>query len=821
MFDLTVYTFNRLAGEELAQLPGSYAAAPPRRPARGRERDRLVLLLQFEERGPVMQGAQLDVLEKLASVYFSTRGTVTTALKTVVVQMNERLLARNLRVSKDGKPILGILGAAVLRDEMLFLVHAGPLHTYVINRDGVMHYHDPQGAGRGLGISRSAGMRFYRNTINAGDLVLLSAHPPVNWSESTLAGSTQLSLDNLRRRLLTQAGEDVSFLLLRPKTGSGEINFSPLRSAAARPAVPSAESVQQTQVAAHETNQTPEVPSLTDSQEAKPSAPAGVFLSGKRLRAEPTAGSRPPQSRGGLSALFKKIKSGRSLQATVDKEPEPISSPAAAVSPQASTGGQGERPWVPENGSPDFRAETESRQGPVQPVRAPARSSPLETQAKGLAGGILKAGRAVRQKSAHLLSSLTARILPGQSERLPALSTSAMIFIAVAVPLVIVAVATTVYIQNGRGEQHRALIAQARQMAAQAAIQEDPLLMRVNYEAALGYLDQAAEYGGSDEMRTLRNQVNQALDGLAGIRRVEFRSILPAGLDRSVQVSQIVASSTEDLYLLDQSNGQVIRLVYTRPGYELDSRFFCGPGVYGSLIVGPLVDIVAAPPVNQFDAAVIGLDAFGNLLYCSVDARKTTATSLVAPDAGWGNIQAMHYISNTLHVLDPRSNAVWRFEGFNLDFVNPPRFFFGNEVPDLADALDLAVYQNDLFVITSDGRLIYCTYSSVSTSPTRCRDPYPYRMSQAGQPAQELTRLEARFSQVQATQPPEPALYFFDPQGPAVYQFSLGMNFIQRMQPLREGVSGLPAGPASAFAVTSGRRLVLAYANQVFIGDLP
>jgi hypothetical protein len=827
VFDLTVFTFNRLTGTEVPELPGSFAAAPPKRPARGRERDRLVLLLQFEERGPVTQGAQKYVLEKLATVFYSTRGTVTTALKAVVEQMNERLLARNLRVSGEGKPILGILGAAVLHDDMLFLAHSGPVHTFVIGRGGVQHYYDSLGAGRGLGVSRTAAMRYYRCQLQPGDLTLISAYPPAGWSETALGGSASLSPDNLRRRLLTQAGDDLCFLMLRVIPGVGDLKITPFRSTEARVAVPltSPEPIYASPTEEQEPGTV--VPPQVETAGATETEHKGVYLSGKRLLAEEPKQQKKKSVLDRLRAiptLFRKEKADKvseSTQAAIKVVPEVDEKAVTVDIPNISVSGT-DQPWTPQSGAPDFQPGNVGSQPAVATApRRVKKPGVLENQARGVLGWLLSGGRTFNQKSRDFFSRLTARILPGQADRLPAPSTGGMIFIAVAVPLVIVAIATTVYIQNGRGEQHRALVAQARQMAAQATIQTDNIMMRVNYEAAIEYLDQAAEYGNSEDMQVLRRQINQGLDNLEGIRRIAFRTVAPGGLAQEIKISSIVSSQTEDLYLLDQVSGRVTRLVFTRPGYELDSRFYCGPGQYGSLIVGPLVDIVAAPPGNKFDAAVVGVDAFGNLVYCSLDQRKNTAEVLIAPDAGWGNIQALHYFGNTLHILDPRSNAVWRYEGLNLEFFNPPRFFFGNDVPDMKDAVDIAIYQNDLFVVNTDGRLIYCTYSSVSSSPTRCSDPYPYRISQAGGEVQELTRLNVRFTNVQATQPPEPSLYFFDPEGPSVYQFSLGMNFIQQIRPAMDGEVTLPGTPATGFAVTSARRMVLAYNNQVYMGDLP
>lgn len=800
MFDLTVFKYNRLQGKEESDLPGLFTSLPPKRAARGREKDRLVIFLQLAERGSPLQGAPEDLLEKLSRVYFATRGTVTSALKAVAEQVNERLLARNLRQAKEANPLLGLLIVAVLHDEMLYLAHCGPVHSFIINAQTVEHFHDPQGAGRGLGISRTPAIRFFRCTFQPSDLALLCVQPPQNWSRQTLLGSTQLSLDNLRRRLLVQADENLSFVMLRTRKGQGELHVRNLRAGEAEPPA-----MQRPVELPPERREKPAaVPSPQPASQSAVVEEAGqetrraVYLAGEESKGtEPETGllQRLQQRLGQVQINVAKKKTSNLTEA-VDKEP--LSNVEVA---QGNT--------VPKS----------------QPAEPPLlqQISPAARKAGGWLSRALHGWQTFRQRTAAALSRWTARMLPGKADRLPALSNSAMLFIAVVVPLIVVAIAMTAYWQQGRGEQHRLFLTQAEQMVAQADAQSDVLMKRVNYEAALGYLDQAAEFGNSERMRSLRRQILSSLDQLEGIRRLEFSALLPGPFDSKVNITRIVSTPSEDLYLLDQSSGRVIRLVYTRPGYEVDSRFFCGPNLVGGLIIGPLVDIAAAPIPNSLDAVVMGIDSFGNLLYCSLDANKTSAIPLRPPDAGWGSLRAMIYSPGLLHLLDPRSNAVWRFDGQGVDFSDPlagPRLFFGDSIPDLSEAVDIAIYQNDLYILREDGGMVLCTYSSVSATPTRCTDPYPYRISRAGEPVEEVDNLGVNLSQIQATQPPEPSLYVLNPAAPAIYQFSLGMTFVQEIRPLQDGATPVPARPATAFRVTMGRNLVLAFGNQLFIASL-
>lgn len=117
--------------------------------------------------------------------------------------------------------------------------------------------------------------------------------------------------------------------------------------------------------------------------------------------------------------------------------------------------------------------------------------------------------------------------------------------------------------------------------------------------------------------------------------------------------------------------------------------------------------------------------------------------------------------------------------------------------------------------------MVVCTYSNVEVTPTRCTDPYPYRVSTTGQAPQESVTLNAQFTQIQATQPPEPSLFYLDASGRAVYQFSMSLNFVRRLQPTTDGDNPLPDSAPTALAVTGGRNLVVAYDNRIFIAAMP
>jgi tRNA A37 threonylcarbamoyladenosine modification protein TsaB len=410
------------------------------------------------------------------------------------------------------------------------------------------------------------------------------------------------------------------------------------------------------------------------------------------------------------------------------------------------------------------------------------------------------------------LRSLLLRLLPEESSlNLPA---STMAVIAFAVPVVVVLIVSLVYLQVGRGQLYTNYMQQAQSAAASAEAVEDATEARQAWELTLYYAGQAEPYQEADEATTLRVQAQEALDELDYVERLDFQLALFGPLPENAEITRMVATST-DLYMLNQTDGSVIRAFLTSGGYQIDEGFDCGPGPYGGYIVSALIDLALLPRENPQNAALVAMDANGNLIYCVVDGRPL-ATPLTPPDSHWGRPTAITVADENLYVLDPLTNAVWIYFGEDFAFVDEPRFFFAQEVPTLSNGLDFAVQQGELYVLGLDGQIAYCEYSGDLENPTTCTDPLDYsdtRPGRSGGPSLE----GAHFLQLQVTAPPEPSVYLADAVNGAIYQFSLRLNLVRQFR----SNNPLPEAVVSAFTVSPNRALFLAFDNQIYIGFLP
>ena len=498
---------------------------------------------------------------------------------------------------------------------------------------------------------------------------------------------------------------------------------------------------------------------------------------------------------------------------------EPVIPPASVASSDLSD----DLPELPEEILPPQTAGA-ARQGSntttARGARQAKRSAALNPDTRRRLAGAWKGYNAFKTRVSAGLAAFSARVLPGNGER-GGISTGSMLFIALAIPVIVVALAMTVYFRSGRGEQHAAYLAQAQKFIQQAGEQSDPSLQRASWEQALYWVSQAENYGRSEESSAYRQQVQTALDAMDGISRLALQPALSGGFGTPVTITRIVPSST-DLYLLDGSQGRILRLFLTGQGYEVDPQFDCTPGQKGAVIIRPLIDLVAVPLTNSHKATVMGIDDTGNLLLCGPGILASNQTTLTPPDNGWGQIISITYSQNVLYVLDSKNNAVWRYDGSDLIFPDMPRLFFDREVPLLTDAVDLSIFQDDLYVLHQSGQMSRCTYSSFDFSPTRCTDPAPYEDSRSGREANPIAFTDAQFMHMQVTQPPEASIFILDgKKGPAIYQFSLQLYLARVLRPAVNADVRLPDQPVTAFAITPGRLAVLAFGNQLYYASLP
>ncbi len=589
MFDLYLMTLNITAGKEQADLPGLLVTPAPKHCDRSRSGDLLLAYSSFSGGNPPPEDQVQKILEDTAGAYFSARGSATAGLRVAVEDLNSLLLTSNLKSAGKGIQRVAQLNLMVLRRETIYLALVGQTRAFLLSGDEIQIFNDTAQNSRGLGLNRNINIQFHQSQLHQKDLLLLSPNPPGNWNSETLAGSSQSTFDQLRRRLLSQSGEELQAVAIQFQLGKGEVHrLKPRISGAVSvslpeiktPPVPAqqVEPVRTRQPASVRSDQTDESGIEKKTEEQRPSrgdepGPAG------------TVTFVPPRH-----PVVEELVNPDSFRSNRESR-RPVPEPQRGDQEQpAQRGSAASRRATPENaaaapvapGAHPRKPQSASQQSLSNPRPAPLTPRPeqpdLTMQLRKKLASLWFSGKTAGQKVRTHTNSFAGRLLPNSAQRPGSLPISTLLFVAIAVPLVIAAIATTIYTRSGWKEQHYLYLQEAQKSANQAMAQTDPILQGNLWKQSQEWVEKAEKYGKTDESRTLHLQVQQAVDRMEGVLRLELVPALAAPFSSDVSIKDIAVSDNGDVYLLNQTTGSVIRLFTTARGYQVDSAFKCGPG---------------------------------------------------------------------------------------------------------------------------------------------------------------------------------------------------------------------------------------------------
>lgn len=786
LLDLNLLPVYRVKGREVPIPPGLKTASPPKRCGRGREDDLLLVYLSLSGNVPLTATEYERLLKLVIDQYYRASGAITSALRTAAEHLNQTLLENNLRNRGKGQHIIGRLILGTLRGTQLLLCQCGPTHVFQFSAQGWLHFHDSSAASRALGASQVTPLYFSQLKLQPGDRLALLASLPAEWEVEQVAGLR--SLEQLHKSLVSLSQETLSAILISVTPGKGQMRLleAPPTERTTPGTAPSEE-----QVAPAEGKSQPSARGEAASEMPSPLRPTSQVL------------SRRPASR------FARLLAGEEETSQEQRSEEPPASssqppsPAARISPVRRAATTGSLPIF-------LRPTTDTRQ------------RLLRSLAKWL-----RQLRISLHTANERLQTLLARLLPDLRAEDSRVGGGSLALLALAIPVLVMTVALVFYNQHGRRVSYEENFQQALREAEWAAAQTSPAEIRVGWERTLFYLDIAEQYQQTEDSRQLRFQAQTALDNLDGILRLSFEPAIVNGLGRNINV-RALAATTNDLYLLDGTRGSVYRYYLSAQGYQADTAFVCEPGTYGDVTVGPLVDILAAPRVNPYNATLMALDDNGTLLYCFPSPRRPVAVKLARPELGWERLTnfTLDATTNFLYVMDPSRGGVWYYvPDENGKYVNLPISFFGEQVPaNMATAIDFATNGSDLYFLFEDGHLASCTLIVFQNVPKRCHDPLliidnrPERQS-----GHRL--VEAIFTQMTFAEAPDQSLYLFDPYAPAVYRFSPRVDSLLLLNQFRPAVGQniiMAEAGASAMAFNANRTLFIGTARQVFYApDVP
>ncbi len=777
MFNLNLHPINISDGKYSKTLPGIFALTPPRKCARGRESDLLAGLVQLTGQTSITPEALQDWLQKKAALFYKTPGTVTSAMRAVAEAINSDLLDRNLKKAKDGSQVNGSLCLTVIRKNIVYLLIVGQAHVFILSGGDAVEFEDSENHPRGLGINATILCRFFQTEVSENSAILFAPQPNHAWTIEALRGGEVLSIEALTRRIFNQAPPNLTGGLIRLTPGNGQIFYQTLRYAETV-----SENISTAQAAVEQ--------SQIFDQEAISKTDTATTDTVKQLYPTTAIASS------GISADQTELPYKAEARKPMEKE-------KALQLPDSSS-----------------LFERQTNRAVKQKTVSP--SSVTGDEIKAQLGGYIRAVDDFQSATRNGLSEFLKKLFPGKEGEAQALPRSVLLITAIVVPILVVALASSVYIRKGKSQQFELYFLQGQQYAIQAEnLKDDPVARLTNLQQALYFLEKASQFGQNDASNALLSQIQKEVDAMEGIVRWHLVPISSIGLAGNVKITQMAATAN-DLYLLDENSGRALRFYLSGAEYIQDTGFDCGPNPENPLsTIGKLVDMIPLASGNTFKATLFAIDAAGNIEFCS-PGESGSVGALITPDAGWRAIRSISIFQNYLYVLDTEGNAVYRYREVENAYGEKPTLFFDSTVPPLKTAVDIEVNSDELYILRASGEMVECTYSHIKDYKlTECVDPAPYGDMRTGQSPQPISFPNAQFTQMRMTAAPDSSLYLLDANGKSVYHFSLQRNLQKILHPVFSDAGFTPEDTPTAVAVSPGKIGFVAYGNQIYYAPLP
>jgi len=223
-FDLNILPIHRINGQVLPSLPGLLAVTPPRKSARGREHDSLIMYLMLSG-NPAFSASEFRQLTNNAmGLFYQSPGPLTSALRKAAESINTTLLERNLSTSGQGQHLLGLLVLAAVRGDQCTLMLSGPTHAVWVSEGQSRHIHDPALSGKGLGSGQKINSYFSQVELHPHDLLVLCGKFPKDWEADLLNERPPASLEASYRKLTFTKG-DLHAALIQAQSGHGTLTI--------------------------------------------------------------------------------------------------------------------------------------------------------------------------------------------------------------------------------------------------------------------------------------------------------------------------------------------------------------------------------------------------------------------------------------------------------------------------------------------------------------------------------------------------------------------------------------------------------------------
>lgn len=389
--------------------------------------------------------------------------------------------------------------------------------------------------------------------------------------------------------------------------------------------------------------------------------------------------------------------------------------------------------YMPDSSRPPAAARTEAQSMPP-PVNPPLREGTAQSTARPIfrsptlpnvnvdvETAEITARKATSQAASGLarvtgwLARFLERLKPPQAGPDEHAGWALPTFLAIAIPLLIAIVVTSVFLQRGRVERFSELKEQMNQsLIAARNAGDDTASATAQYNQVLALAAEADTLRPNDlEIERMRDEALAELDELAGIARLDSRFLYQFS-DETVLTSIALGDELNgDIYLLDAVNGNVYRQdtddTFVNFLSEEPQNILFNEQAVGSHVVGEVVDMMWRPrgqAVSRDGLAI--LDSRGALITFFPTFADYQAIPLGLASE-WVRPTQITSFDERLYVLDPGSQDIWRYfpDGDSFTLNDAQRTVAFSDDVNLDQVVDMAIYSEDgsIMLLYADGRI--------------------------------------------------------------------------------------------------------------------
>ncbi|MEE8389961.1 MAG: hypothetical protein V3S14_04090 [Anaerolineae bacterium] len=715
-------------------VPCAIALNPPSQAARARRDERLFLLLDVT--GPVSSHLCRELREVVAQTYWSATGSITAALRLAAAAANRYLFQANSS-SVPSDQYRGGLVCAVLRDEDIFILQAGPACAYFFHQERLECFSRDEELSP-LGAGRLADARLHHAYVGSGDKLLLSSPGLARTIDDTglVRVLARVGVEEILEGLeQVGAGADFAALLVRwPLPGEAPT---------ARKAPPPISRLKTLMSLRAEDAVKPRRLPWWRRREKPPVEPSRTAEPYESPPPEPLEVDEPAASL--TEALARAVElPSRPAEPYEPPPPEPPEFDDAAAS-LATPFTRAVEPHEPPPPEPVEEVEERvfaEREYPLpvpvtDSVEPPPPEPPRELGpdlGERIGDGVRSAGRGVAAAGGVVAggaSTLFRRMLPDPKRRgrrqasalrphhprtarpVPQENRMLMMTLAIGIPLVLAVTVALTYRSFGADARFRGLVEQAEEAATLAQVAGSTSeSSRPHWGVALESANAAVELRPDDQVAAaLQAQAQTALDSLDGIVRLHpvlLRDFGPGTVPRRLVIHG------QMIFVLDPAGGWVSRLTLNQTGdsvIEPENIFIVRTGQsIKDGTVGGLVDFVWVDLAGgRQTSGLLILEQDGALVsYDPAWEGEGGALQLKRSFLGMPpeSPRVVDIYDGRLYVLDTTLNQIRRYEPRGDTYPERPDHYFVVPPPrPLADVLDMAI-DGYIYLLYADGAIL-------------------------------------------------------------------------------------------------------------------